>query len=229
MATLPRLSQDGRQIKTYAPHTKSPFGKVEKESIAISKKAYGYLFTKDVCLVLDVENNHICFVTKESDLSRGFEPPAKKFTSSKMGLPFKGLVDQNHLKGGFLTLKPYTILFSLDASKILGENALEWKLGLKRKRNKDGGNENEVSIERTLSSKHRIWVLCRKNIDRFETVEEAFPDAFAALPREKQNDFRNYIVVDTKDENQLMKFDEVDFFKMSVEMAKQAGAEEPKE
>ena len=227
MATLPRLSSDGRQIKTYAKQAAKGNGPgAEKESFAISKKAYGYLKMKDVCLVIDLENNHICFVDKEKDLPEGVEPAAKKFTTMKMGKPFTGFIDKNHLKNGNLFLKPYTILFSQNATKALGENTLEFKLGVKKKKSKTPGKENEVSDVRTLGSTHRIWVLCHKKTDKFDTVEEALPDGFAKLDDVEQKIFKNYIVVDTNDENQLMKFKDVDFYDYCIDIAKKQGAKE---
>lgn len=230
MATLPRLSSDGRQIKTYAKQAAKGNGPAaEKESFAISKKAYGYLKMKDVCLVLDLETGHICFVDKEKDLPEGEEPATRKFNSMKMGKPFTGFIDKNHLKNGNLFLKPYEIRFSQNATRALGENALEFKLGVKKKKSKAPGKESEISVDRSLSSTHRIWVLCRKGNDKFETVEEAFPDGFAKLNDAEKKIFENYIVVDTNDESQLMKFSDVDFYDYCIKVAKKLGAKEADE
>jgi len=214
MATLPRLSSDKRQIKTYAKGANKTF-EVRQESFGITKKAYQFMRQKGVCLVLDVENNHICFVDEKVDLPKGEEPNGKKFCSSKIGNSYKGLIDPSHLKEGYLTLKPYRIVFSEKASSILGTN-IEIKQGIKEKKD----------INATLEKCRMIWVVCRKG-ENLASVRDSFPDEYENLPDEKKEALQNCVIVNTKEENTLMKFEDVDYYSKCIELAKQNGAKEP--
>ena len=216
MATLPRLSSDGRQIKTYAKGANKTF-EVRQVFFGITKKAYKFMRQKGVCLVLDVDNNHICFVDEKVDLPKGKEPTGKKFCSSKMGTSYKGLIDPLHLIDGYLTLKPYRIVFSEKAASILGSN-IEINQGIKEK----------ADIDTTLEKCRMIWVVCKKG-ENIKSVKESFPEEYEKLPDDKKDALQNCVIVNTKEENTLMKFEDVDYYSKCIELAEQNGAEEPKD
>lgn len=208
MPTLPRLSGDGRQIKT---HAKS--AEVKESSFGVTQKSAKLMKSGGVHLVFDIENNALHFAT-EKECATGTEPGSKKFLSSYMGASYKK-VDDITLKQGFLYLKPYYVKTSNGATNFFKTKKIEIKQGVKDKGDFDS----------TINKCRMIWVLCCPQ-DNLETLENAYPDNFAKLPDDKKIDLKNYVLVN---KSKLEKIENIPYYQQSIDYAKSKGIKSAKE
>ena len=215
MPTLPRLSSDGRQIKTYAkqPADKKNPNEVKESSFGVSLKAVKRMKTYGIYLVFDIENSCLHFATEE-ECAKGTEPGSKKFFQIQAG---KEMGDAAvPMKSGFLFLKPYFVKISTKASMKFKPGALEIKQGVKEK----------DSIEKTIDKCRLIWTVIDSQSDNFPTLQEKYPEEWDKLPDDKKAQLGNYILID---KNKLAKIEDVPYYKESIEYAKSKGIKDAQE
>ena len=216
MPTLPRLSSDGRQIKTYAKvhQDKNHPYEVKESSFGITKSAKKLMRAGGVYLVFDIEANALHFAT-EKECARGTEPDSKKFMQTVMGKQYKEIQTDLPMKNGFLYLKPYFIKFSSGSVPVLKTKGVWFKQGVK-----DKGDFNK-----TVEKCRMIWVLCSE-LDRLHTLEESYPEEYAKLSDEQKTSLKNFVLVD---KSNLVPIKEVPYYQESIDYAKSKGIKDAQE
>ena len=215
--TLPRLSGDKKQIKTYAKRpadAKNPY-EVKESSFGISLKAKKKLESLKISLVFDLENSCLHFAT-ETECKSGEEPGSKKFMQTGAGKEYSKVPGKAPMKEGFLFLKPYYVKISTKAASHFKPGKLEIKQGVKEKK----------SFEDTVQKCRLIWVVVDGSSDKFPTLKETYGEKWDELEDSQKKALENYILID---KSKLADITKINYYQQSIDYAKSKGFKDANE